>query len=414
MAGHPQSERGTEQTLDCDVCVVGATLAGLWLALALALRGREVVVLDAGGPAPHAGSGLVRPGLGLGAAQLCARTDRATARRIYDLSADAAAGAVRLLDALRLNVRGTGAFTLPGPLGKSDLLEEAAARDVLGIGELPHIGRLDVAEVLGIPGWGGALYDAEPVTYAARRLPQELATAVRAAGARIFFETPVRESDLDGVRKYLRTGTHRVRADHVVFAGERNLGAFAPWLARGLMFQAFATGSFSHDAGGPMASEAVIEGGARGVRFAWEGTTLGFAAPTARLIRGEIAVACALRRHVRRFYPSLASAVVGDARGAALPVARHGLPLIGAYRPGVWYALALGIEPIANASLASELIAAAIVERDDRFRVFAPFGPQYTWGMAGRYARRLGYWAGRLADAANRRDAQREAKLEEA
>lgn len=403
---------GATAELDCDVCIVGATLAGLWIALSLALRGRSVAVLDGGAIEPYRGSGLVRPGLGLSAVELCARGDRNTARRLYDLSAESARGAIRLLEAVGVEAKAKGMLYLPAPQGRLDLLDEAAARDTLGIHELVPLKPADVSHALGIAALAGGLYDPEPAAYDAERLPLTLAAAARAAGVQVFEDAPLAKTDLDGVRKYLHTRDHRVRADHVVFATDRGLHSAAPWIARALGEACFVSGSFSLSGARPMPPETVIEGGRRGARFVWTGTTLSFTASTASLVRGEVAAACVLRRHVARFYPSLRRAVVGEARGGRVRASRHGLPLIGSFRPGVWYAIALGSEAIANASLAADLVGDAIVERDDRIAAFAPFGPAFAWGLAGRVVRRAAYWSGRFMDASERRAAEREAKLE--
>ncbi len=400
------------EDLDCDVCIVGATLAGLWLALSLALRGRTVVLLEATRIEPYRGSGLVRPGLGLSAVALCALADRDSARRIYDLSAAAARGAGRVLDVVGLAPHSTGMLALAGPLGKPDLLEEVAARDVLGLPELTHLSAHRVHDTLGIDVPGGALHDPDAASYDAAGLPQILASAARAAGVRIFEAAPIQGTDLDGVRKYLHTKDHRVRAEHVVISTDRGLGRIAPWLSRGLGEACFIQGSFSLDGGRSMPSEDVVEGGRRGARFAWDGTTLDFTAQVASLVSREVAAACVLRRHAGRLYPGLRHAVAGDARGFRLRNAHHGLPLIGAFRPGVWFGIALGAEPLANAGLAADLIGGAIIERDDRIEVFQRFAPRFAWGWPGRVARQAGYWLGRTADASRRAEARREARAE--
>ena len=62
-----------------------------------------------------------------------------------------------------------------------------------------------------------------------------LAAAAEAAGARIFEQTPALEVDPEGVRKRVVTKHGRVRASHVVLAGNVHLAELAPRLARTLV-----------------------------------------------------------------------------------------------------------------------------------------------------------------------------------
>ncbi|WP_164738439.1 NAD(P)/FAD-dependent oxidoreductase [Aquabacter cavernae] len=394
--------------LDCDVCIVGATLAGLACALSLALRDREVVVVEAGEVGPYQGSGLVRPGFGRTAADLCAAGARDDVRRIYDLSAAAARSANRLMEVIGIAPRAGGLIYLPGPTGRLDLIDEAAARDSLGLETLVHLGAEEVRRLLGINAPFGALFDPDPISYDAHKVSLVLAKAARGAGVRIIERSKLLSSDLDGVRKYLSVPGLRVRAEHVVFATEWGLGAAAPWIARALIGDHYVTGRFSVGVDESRASETVVEGGARGASFAWDGTSLSFTAATASLVRGETGAACALRRHAARLYPGLRRSVVEGAHGIRTRSSRHGLPLIGAFRPGIWYAAGLGPEPLTVASLAADLIADAIVERDDLIAAFRPFAPSYSWGIPGRLVRRAAYWTGRISDASARAEALRE------
>lgn len=400
--------------LDCDVCIVGATLAGLACALSLAMRGREVVVVEAGEVGPYRGSGLVRPGFGRTAADLCTAGPLADVRRIYDLSVAAAGSAHRLMEVIGVAPHATGLIYLPGPTGRVDLIDEAAARDSLGVDELSPLGPARVASLLGLDAPFGALFDPEPVSYDAQKVSLVLAKAARGAGVRILEKAKLLSSDLDGVRKYLMVPQGRVRAEHVVFATDRGLGATAPWIARALSNVHSVAGRFTLDTPMARAPQNFIEGGLRGVSGLLEGTSLYFAAPTATLVRRETGAACVLRRHARRLYPGLRRAVVDGAHGIRMRTSRHRLPLIGTYRPGIWYAAGLGPEPLAVASLSADLIADAIIERDDRIAAFQAFAPAYTWGSAGRIVRGIGYWTGRMSDASTRADARREVAGESA
>lgn len=395
--------------IDCDVCVVGATLAGLWLALALALRGRDVVVLDPGdGPAADLSLGreTLRPGLGLTATALCARADRDTARRLHQLSETAHVRAMRLLEALGFEPEAEGYIHAPGPRGRLDLIDEAAARDTLGLASVAELGAGHTAALLGTRAYVGALHDPQAATFDVRDLPRRLAEAAMAAGARLLPRLPVLGADLNGVRKYLTCPTLRVRADHVAFCAERGLAGPAPWLARALGRSHHVEGVFAPRALRGRADEAVQEGGERGLAFAWQGGKLHLRAPTATKAGSAGAAAVILRRHGARLFPALRNAVTGEARSVSYGIARHGLPLIGSPRAGVWYAVALGRQPVGHAALAADLLAAAIADRDDTIHLFRPFAAERSRQIAPALARSVAYWTGRMSDAAERRRAR--------
>jgi glycine/D-amino acid oxidase-like deaminating enzyme len=62
-----------------------------------------------------------------------------------------------------------------------------------------------------------------------------LAEAAEAAGARIFEETPALSVDVEGVRKRIVTPSARVRAGHVVLAGNVHLAELIPQYASSLL-----------------------------------------------------------------------------------------------------------------------------------------------------------------------------------
>src|SRR6185312_5500775 len=62
-----------------------------------------------------------------------------------------------------------------------------------------------------------------------------LAKAAEEAGARIFEETPAVSLDPAGVRKRVQTPSGRVRAAHVVLAGNVHLGGLVPRLGATLL-----------------------------------------------------------------------------------------------------------------------------------------------------------------------------------
>jgi hypothetical protein len=68
--------------------------------------------------------------------------------------------------------------------------------------------------------------------------------------------------------------------------------------------------------------------------------------------------------------------------------------------PGIWLASGFGGHGCNTTAMAGNLIARAIVDGDDRWRLFLPFELIWTGGMAGRAAAQIGYWWTRRRDAA--------------
>jgi hypothetical protein len=90
------------------------------------------------------------------------------------------------------------------------------------------------------------------------------------------------------------------------------------------------------------------------------------------------------------------------------------MPLIGEVEPGVWIACAFGKHGINTASMAGDLIARAIVEGDDRWRLFAPFELVWAGGSWGRAAAQVLIWSSRLRHGIAEMLARRSARAEQA
>ena len=72
--------------------------------------------------------------------------------------------------------------------------------------------------------------------------------------------------------------------------------------------------------------------------------------------------------------------------------ALHRMPQIGEISGGLWLASAFGGHGLNTTAMAGNILAQAIVEGDDTWRLFAPFELVWAGGRLGRAAMQVFYW----------------------
>jgi hypothetical protein len=72
------------------------------------------------------------------------------------------------------------------------------------------------------------------------------------------------------------------------------------------------------------------------------------------------------------------------------------MPQIGEVSPGLWLASAFAGHGINTTAIAGELIARAIADHDDAWRLFLPYDLVWAGGMLGRKVLETNVWARRL------------------
>jgi hypothetical protein len=85
------------------------------------------------------------------------------------------------------------------------------------------------------------------------------------------------------------------------------------------------------------------------------------------------------------------------------------MPQIGELSPGIWLASGFGGHGINTTAMAGNLIARAIVDGDDTWRLFSPFELIWAGGVSGRVAAQAGYWWTRRRDDSKAQQARRRA-----
>ncbi len=395
---------------DVDVCVIGAGLAGLTVAREVARRGWTVAVLEANRVAWAASgrnTGFVLPGFQEDHERMIERIGLDHTKELWALSEQGLAYMRRAIEETGM----PGVDPLPGWLAVSKT-DESGRDSRSEVEQLRWIGAEveawsteRVREVLPNPRYFSAVhyptaFHIHPLNYALG-----LAAGAEAAGARIFEHTPAIEIDPTGVRKRIVTPHARVRAPHVVLAGNVNIGGLVPELAATLV--PASTFVMVSEPIGPQLRSVIgyrgavsdglradnhyrIVGGKEngangGERLQWSGRMRVWNAHPQSFAR-------ALIGDIRRAFPALGPVEVAYLWRGTLGVPVHHMPQIGELEPGQWIASGFGGHGLNTTAMAGELIARGIVDKDDTWRLFAPYELVWAGGAAGRALAQTLYW----------------------
>jgi hypothetical protein len=108
-------------------------------------------------------------------------------------------------------------------------------------------------------------------------------------------------------------------------------------------------------------------------------------------------------RHARGFLDrvyGLGNVPLANVWSNPVAIAVHRMPQIGEVSPGLWLASAFATHGLNTTAMAGELIARAITESDDHWRLFSPYGLVWAGGNAGKTAVFFSMAVGRLRDLA--------------
>jgi gamma-glutamylputrescine oxidase len=386
--------------IDTNVCVVGAGYAGLWIARELVRRGHDVVVLEAGrvgAGASGRNGGFCAAGFGQDVEALVDRVGLDHARALYRLSREGVDRVRALLadgppglDAVPGRIEVQRHDDEDGLKRQAELLGEKFGHDVL-VWPTER-----VRETLKTERYFQALHDADAINLHPLNLLLALATEIEQRGGRIYEDSRVVAADLDGVRKWVATSDARVRAHQIVLCGSHGIGPAFPELSRCIL--PVATHLAVTTPLGDKLHEAIrYQGGIADTRRAFDyyrvaGDRLVWGGYLAMRLQRPRGLERKFARDIEAVYPSLAGASVEYAWTGAMGWSVHRMPQIGLLRPGVWAATAFGGQGINATAVAGDLIAAAIAENDDRWRLFIPFGLVRAGGALGRMAVQAYYY----------------------
>ena len=384
--------------LDVDIAVVGAGVAGLSVALEAARLGASVAVLEGrhvGWNASGHQLGTVMPGYALPIGELIARVGFEDTRELWSLSKHGA-------ELVRANAsEDPGIAISEGALEVSnvDVGDQLISRlQMLGEDFDTEVEGWQVDRVraeLKTDRYFHGVYYPNAFQIDGRRYIHGLAALARRAGARIFEDTPVVSVDPSGIRKRIVTPSARLRASHIVLAGNVHLGATLRRLSETLL-PVWRYAAVTAPLGERLTEAITFKGSVTdtdgidhfrivdGNRLMWAGPETTWAARPERF-------APAIARRIQTIFPQLGRPEIAEVWGGAAGHTVHGMPQIGQLRRGLWVTSGFGRQGLNTSAMAGQLIARSILWGDERWRLFSPFELVWAGGTTGRVA---GYFIG--------------------
>ena len=391
--------------IDTDVCVIGGGFAGLWTARALQKRHKDVVLVERGhvaGGASGRNGGFVSSGFNQNLSAIAGRVGMEHARALYRLSR---MGVEIVRDEVARNFPGANA--VPGYLRVSvDDDAEALRRDAEWHArefshEFAFWPQERVREVLRSDNYFHGLHDAEAFHIHPLNLAISLAEDIERHGGKIYENTPALSADIYGVRKIVTTPRGVIRAGHVVFAGNDLAGNF-PELSRTVI--PIATYLCVTRPLGEKLGEAIRYAGCvQDDRHAFNyfrvlGDRLMWGAGISTSLRRPAILEERMRGKITSVFPQLSGIGIESAWTGVMGFTIHRMPQVGMLKPGAWIAGAFGGQGLNTSAMAGELIASAIAEKDDRWRLFIPFGLVWAGGWLGKTYAQVNWWSRQLQD----------------
>src|SRR3977135_1766847 len=401
--------------LDVDIFVAGAGLAGLTVAREAARLGASVAVLEGrhvGWNASGHQLGTVMPVYGLPIGELIERVGLEDARELWALSKEGAdyVRAVATEEAMPGIALTEGALEVSTVdagetlISRLQVLNEDFETEVEGW----QIDR--VRDQLGTGRYFHGIYYPKAFQIDGRKYIHGLAEQAKRAGARIFEDTPVVSIDPSGIRKRIVTPSARLRASHIVLAGNIHLGASLKRLSETLL-PVWRYAAVTAPLGERLADAITFQGsvtdsdGIDHFRIV-EGDRLMWSSPDTTWEARPQRFAGAIQRRIGTIFPQLGKVEIAEVWGGAVGQTVHGMPQIGQLRRGLWVASGFGRQGLNTTAMAGQLIARSILWGDERWRLFSPFELVWAGGSTGRVAGHvIGIW-GRGSSAAARAPAR--------
>jgi len=398
-----------EETIKTPVCIIGGGMAGVATAQSLTDRGVKPVLLEANRIAWGASGrngGFVSPGYSLSPKKIAEKVGNQHARELHDLTVDAFELIKKRMSPHKEKICEGDA----GILGPSWYNDEQGIRqhveymnDVMGE-PFEFWPREKVADHYATNKYYDAYLKTRAMQLHALNYSCHAANQAQAAGAQLFEKSPVVDIQKKNDQWEIRTNKGCVIADEVILCCGVQSGGIQSKLARSVLSvstfvlltepmgdkmhqsirapYAVTDSRFSSNYYRPLNDN----------RLLWGGLVSMFHPSQKKLKK-------IMTKNLLAIYPQFEGVKAEVAWGGHMGYASHKMPQIGKMPDGLWYAQGFGGHGMTSTVAAGEVLASALVDQDERYKLFDPFGLTYAGKPFGPMIAQTAYWLFQLRDA---------------
>ena len=402
---YPQLSRLSKNT-SCDVCIVGGGLAGLSCALELIHHGSDVVLLESGSigfGASGRNAGLVAPGFAQDINQIINRVGLQTARELWQLSVDGVEYVRRTINSIdKRLLMSHGSFCVSRTNDEASLQDQINQLNHEFDYHLDYYNTQKTRTIINSQRYYGALYDRRAFSIHPLNYALALADKIKYLGGRVYDQTPAVAITDSRIKCEVLTAQASIKCQNIIIATSAYDTCLHPELNKTILPVATYMG-MTEDLGESvnklLNTQAFIFDTRRagdyyrkiGNQLLWGGrisTRVSSPDTVAQMIADDIV---SVFDHMEK--PKM----VYDWYGL-MGYSRHKMPLIYPFGQHLWLVSGFGGHGLNTSAMAAQLVAAAVCQNDDRWKLFANYQSPWNGGMVGRGAVQINYWILKVKD----------------